>query len=295
MWLLVIIRCLETHGSRSVIDVLLGLCGRYTAGIEQNRITTTCVRFSLALSQRNFNLTIVKSASKESFEMIDSETRDAIYDLITDRIAVGDVFTAYSITQDLRAEGFRVRHEEVKSIVHQMFEDGEMDNYTRELKDYGGPIPAWEYRPDSTVMASHHRVPSTVARNYAASGNTGGPQAFCGTTVPHTDDDDDEDGIYAKADARGTICVPSKLIQDAGFKPGDHVVVITDPNKRLLTLSPLALPAGWDSNGGLSLKIYTVDKYRNVRITRATQLKAGVSANRYTAELDQDHIVLAPC
>ena len=220
--------------------------------------------------------------------MIDTETRDEILTLVADRIDEGATFSAFDITKALRGLRFRVRHDEVKALVHQMFETGGMTGYTRELRDYGGPIPAWEYRPDAVVATNQHRAPSTVARPYFS---TTGPYDIPGSD----DEDEDEDGVYAKADARGTICVPSKLIQDAGFKPGELVVVVSNHAKKTLTLAPMPLPVGWDPNSGGSVKVYTVDKYSNVRITRSAQCAAGVTADKYAAELEQDHIVLRPC
>jgi hypothetical protein len=104
-----------------------------------------------------------------------------VKDFVLGKVQSGASFTAFDITEELGA----AKHRYVKPIVHQMFADGEMAGYTREL-DYSvnQSVPPFRYKPD---------VSATFV-NHVTSGNAmADAQAACADD----DADDDADDVVA--------------------------------------------------------------------------------------------------
>ena len=91
-------------------------------------------------------------------------TRLAIETLVHQRTAEHALFTAYDITCALRAQAGRrkrIRHSDVREVVHQMYAFGMMgQDYERALLDVGGERgPAYVYHPfleDPRTYCSRH-------------------------------------------------------------------------------------------------------------------------------------------
>lgn len=221
--------------------------------------------------------------------MCDNEIRDLIRQEVLDRVSTGrrSSFTAYDITTAIRAKSnIRNRHQEIKAVVHGMYEAGEMPGYSRELRNYGGAEPAWYYfhRVASTSVSDPtvaRRSPSASMRSYPTTpltaGGSGSTQKGC------------------KADGRGTICVPAGLVRGLGLKHGSKAVVVANPSNGTLIITTGMPPSRDGDDTSLKVRMYTVDKDENVRITRSTQILAGLgSESSFTAEADQQQIVLKP-
>ena len=94
--------------------------------------------------------------------MLSQAIQSALEDLIQDQINSGNTFTAFDLTRELRAQGFRVIHGEAKAFVHGFFLSGMMTGYTRELR--GSSLQndlAWTYYPinDPPYWATNHLLP----------------------------------------------------------------------------------------------------------------------------------------
>jgi bifunctional DNA-binding transcriptional regulator/antitoxin component of YhaV-PrlF toxin-antitoxin module len=207
---------------------------------------------------------------------------DLIRREVKGKLARQEPFTAYTVTLALRARNLRVDHQDVRRLVHGMFRNGELDDYGRELRDMGGPARAWYYQPEPTSSLARHRCPSTVARSYLAFPTSGNRR----DRTPH------RVGLHPrKVDRRGTVCIPAVLIRGAGLRRGDRAVVLADVNRGRLAI---ALHASHGAGPPPQSRSYTVDKYGNIRITRAAQRQAGVSAGSYRVERTADGIVIEP-
>jgi bifunctional DNA-binding transcriptional regulator/antitoxin component of YhaV-PrlF toxin-antitoxin module len=235
--------------------------------------------------------------------MLNREITDLIREIVSDRIALQESFSAYDVTKELREQHIRGYHSQFKEVVHEMFEQGEMGDYTRELKDFGGPVMAWEYRPrQQQATAPNHLQPSPlrsygpaqtvatpVAPGVAVLGVTGPsgsgpvPTSICGTTVPAVPSTDDSER-EVKVDGRGTVCIPSALVRSAGLEPGDTAYVYCIPDQLIVSPEP------WDEDADHK---YTVDKHANIRITRAAQQAAGLQGVRLKIVVDDDEILVA--
>ena len=78
--------------------------------------------------------------------MLSNDDIGSIRSIVNGKVMRGEMFTAFDITKELRANGKQVKHYEVKDVVHGMFMDGDMDDYHRNLGNVGNP-PAFIYHP----------------------------------------------------------------------------------------------------------------------------------------------------
>jgi bifunctional DNA-binding transcriptional regulator/antitoxin component of YhaV-PrlF toxin-antitoxin module len=92
--------------------------------------------------------------------------------------------------------------------------------------------------------------------------------------------DDGLDGFSNRSpDARGTLCVPSQLLHEAGLQPGDKVAVVaeTQGDKPVLIVRKRAA-------SDVGLTEYTVDRYGNVRVTAFTLIQGKLPGPTYSFE-----------
>jgi hypothetical protein len=225
--------------------------------------------------------------------MLNIEITDLIREIVSDRIALAESFSAYDVTKELREQNVRGYHSQFKEVVHQMFEQGEMADYTRELKDFGGPVMAWEYQPrQQQATAPNHLQPSGV-RSYGPTPSTTMPAkgtmvlpavaGFCGTPAPAVSATTDDER-QVTVDGRGTVCIPAAVVRAAGLEPGDVANVYCSPDQLVVS--------GEDWNAGDPDHQYTVDKHANIRITRVAQEAAGLNGVILKVVLDGDDILI---
>ena len=79
----------------------------------------------------------------------DSDEVIAVKEVIEDKISHDVMFTAFDITKELRKNGNKVRHGNIRSIVHNLFRNGEINGYTRTIIDINGERP-FVYHPISS-------------------------------------------------------------------------------------------------------------------------------------------------
>ena len=79
--------------------------------------------------------------------MCDLGTYATIQDLCGERVAGGDMFTAFDLSMEAQRRGIRERHRHMKHAVHDYFDSGAMGpEYTRTLIAIpGADAPAWLY------------------------------------------------------------------------------------------------------------------------------------------------------
>jgi hypothetical protein len=86
--------------------------------------------------------------------MITDSDRDVVIGIVKEFISKKWEFTAYNITAEARKKGVSARHNDVKQIVHDMYSDGEMDNYVRKNKDVGKTIQPFLYSPPADSVTT---------------------------------------------------------------------------------------------------------------------------------------------
>jgi hypothetical protein len=212
--------------------------------------------------------------------MLQKEIVDEIAFLIQRRVIKQEGFTAYDITKELRAMFVRCKHDDVKTVVHETFDNAGMAGYSRELRDLGGNGPAWYYFHRNDYASQQYAGQTTAV---TPPGHTLSA-AFCGTTVPQS-------GLTAKADARLTVCIPSKAIKQINLQPGDEVMVTPLPTQNCILVRA---PGKGRTLLSSQTRFYTVDKDCNIRFTRGVLVDADVSSNVFLVEVINDEIVLRP-
>lgn len=78
---------------------------------------------------------------------LDSDAIGTIRSVISDKIEQEGTFTAFDITMELRKRGMQVYHRDVKEMVHNMYDNGDMEDYARTLLDVGSGTKALLYHP----------------------------------------------------------------------------------------------------------------------------------------------------
>jgi retron-type reverse transcriptase len=93
--------------------------------------------------------------------MADAATRRMVEQIVEENVAHGDMFTAFDVTLAVRKIGGNVRHQEVRDLVHELYEQGRMGAaYTRSLVDVGAPTRPYLYHRYSDDAASY-RIPTS--------------------------------------------------------------------------------------------------------------------------------------
>jgi hypothetical protein len=101
-----------------------------------------------------------------------------------------------------------------------------------------------------------------------------------------------DDGT-ARADARGTVCVPSRVIKKAGLKPFGSVAVYASISDRSVTIVGTG---GTPPATHACRRSYTVDKASNVRVTRhlfkTAGLPYGAKGQKYRVKVSNGTVVI---
>jgi hypothetical protein len=112
-----------------------------------------------------------------------------VLNVLTIKVAHGESFTAFDVTKTLRDEGHRVRHRDVRMIVHTTYETDGLKDYDRTYKPVGksGEM-AFVYHPQNPLPSPvlTVQVPGTASDTD-------------GTDSDDTSDPDDEDEQDASA------------------------------------------------------------------------------------------------
>lgn len=203
-----------------------------------------------------------------------------IEDTVKEFVNSDTMFTAWDVTVALRKRSKNnIQHYEVKKEVHQMFDQGNMTGYNRHLANLPNvnSQPWIYYSPsvDPTIYTGKPIVPTAAVVLPSPTSSM--------SSVDSTDDGSDvaaDGSLVYKFDTTDRLCVPNKLIRELNLKVGDEVdVVYTVPTTSEVCVVP---------KGGLpglsSIATYVVDKYDNVRISRAALTKIGINGIAFEIE-----------
>ncbi|MDX1947707.1 MAG: reverse transcriptase domain-containing protein [Pirellulaceae bacterium] len=93
--------------------------------------------------------------------MADPAAIQIIDQVVAERVAAGAMFTAYDVTVEARNRGARVKHDEARDRVHELFQRGTMGAaYARTAIDVGAPTRPFLYHPFSADPRGY-RSPAT--------------------------------------------------------------------------------------------------------------------------------------
>jgi len=180
------------------------------------------------------------------------------------------LFTAHDVTKLLRdkLDGENIRHNDVKRLVHEMFENDDMGIYTRTQVDVGT-------RTNPFVYHLNHQDPTVDYDKDWASNKIQASQSV--TIDPMTgniiDDDDDDDGTTASVTPHTTVRPVGRRLNAPSPTAGP--IPLTNANQ-LLTTTQLrqAVNAGVtaNANDGFKTRFVTKDKRLQVPTKMLTSL-----------------------
>ena len=79
---------------------------------------------------------------------ISVDAEEEIEDVVESLVGAKSSFTAYTVTNELRSRGFQERHKDIKAIVHRIWKDDRIPDYSRHSVTLSGGIRAYLYHPD---------------------------------------------------------------------------------------------------------------------------------------------------
>ena len=211
--------------------------------------------------------------------------------VVNDFVNNGTMFTAWDVTLAVRKTvKAKVQHYEVKREVHQMFDNGNMVGYNRELANLPNVDPQpWIYYPPTADPKTYTGKPVAPAAAAALPAPT--PVASMTALDDGADIGGDGSVVY-KWDTTDRLCVPNKLVRDLGFKAGDEVDVVsvnTVQNEVCVVKKGETFP-GAPPHLSATLATLTVDRYDNIRIGRTALNKASINGVAFEIDRDGDSI-----
>ena len=146
-----------------------------------------------------------------------------ISEVLSEKIANGDIFTAYDVTVAVRDKtNDTVPHNDVRNVLNQDFVTGQMDNYNRELctlNTHGNP-QALVYYPDGSSPSDHPLVDDTVVVDDEDDSSTSFVDHSSTSTAVDLGDDE-----YATT-KEGRIQIPRKITNQVTPDGGTYDILI---------------------------------------------------------------------
>jgi bifunctional DNA-binding transcriptional regulator/antitoxin component of YhaV-PrlF toxin-antitoxin module len=207
-----------------------------------------------------------------------------IEDVVNDFVNNGQMFTAHNVTAEVRRRTKdRVAHDDVKRDVHKMFNDGAMFSYNRSLASLQNVNPQpWIYHPLNSDASQYDGKPSVAAT-----------VATPVLPVPTPNSISTNGDETYKLDTTDRLCIPAKLVRQAGLAAGQVVIVLAMLNDKELVLTGAGNAAKIASSNAVDLiTSYVVDSYDNIRITRGALQKGHLSGTEFEIEGDGDKITV---
>jgi hypothetical protein len=188
------------------------------------------------------------------------EIYDLVAQVVEENVDNEVLFTAWDVTLAANAKAKKQgidgeRHKNIKRKVHEIMNDYVFDGtYLRTYGDAGEnrDVQAFIYHPVGTDIEDYLSSKRTVAVNVktpvtkAPIAKKAKDLAIAGRAVP---------------DNRGRICVPAKVVREAGYMNGDTVSVLFGP--KAIAIIGEFVP---NYTGGAT---YIVDRDDNIRISSA--------------------------
>lgn len=218
--------------------------------------------------------------------------------IVAEKVQQNEMFTAHDITLEARNRGHRVGHQDVKTIVHDYYNRGNMgiayERSTISVPLGGTPFLYHRSVDDPTTyqnIRGQGQVPNPTTQTITipnllstiSSVVDNGIQNVSPFSPFSTSTGDNTDNIGRKPDARQTLSIPANLLRQAGFTPNQQVYVTAVNNT-------LEISSVQQANS----HTYTVDKGNQVRIVQSVLVEAGIGGigETYDCSLESGKVVV---
>jgi hypothetical protein len=99
---------------------------------------------------------VVNTVINTAVDVDANDLRDAISLIVNDKVDQGQMFTAFDITKEIRANGTQARHKDIKEIVHELYINGDMGGYIRSLINIANvTIQPFIYHPNGSDISTY--------------------------------------------------------------------------------------------------------------------------------------------
>lgn len=214
-----------------------------------------------------------------------------------------EVFSAWNITDAVRKMGFAGRHQDMKKVIHDMYQRGDFSGYLKtEVED--------SKRPGTTFFLYH---PNSVDP-HTFDPNTGKAAQLPAPTSSNNDSDDDDsdddsDGGVATATSTATATATTgaraktarqsdgSLVKTLGNSKGSVLYIPKDWVAQIGAQKGQAYMEVDAVNNQIAIKASgsakaCVDKNRNIRIGKTALMKAGING-QVKVKLDGNEILIS--
>lgn len=261
-----------------------------------------------------------KSFPKGTYAMSVSSVAEAV---VNEKAQGGELFTAHDVTMAVRSRGHKAGHNEVRDAVHDYFNRGGMGvAYTRStITVPGGATPYLYHRSvDDPSQYGNIRgggavsvpAPATISVPAPDSNDDGddddGPTGYAAKSSPINIPSSlvgsvagvaitkqtsygasftaNKPGVTSarQVDGRDTLSLPTSLIRNVGFKPGQQVFAVATTQGVELTATP-------PTNATVFSK-YTVDSHGQIRLTQNLLGRAGIGGKQYDVSENGSKLVV---
>lgn len=206
-----------------------------------------------------------------------------------------ELFTAYDITLSARDKGHRVKHDEVRPIVH-AYHDSDQKfsaDYTKTLINVTNTETSWLYHPVGADINTYlsklnvNQQPQQVVLS-PGGGLIGNFQPiaipnFNSAPVVQTTQKVQQAGVLKSriVDGRGSLSIPAQLVRQAGFITGQKVFARGENDKVVV------------SSVAQTSKKYTVNRSCQIRITQPFLSKCGLKGQKYDIDFQNGEILIS--
>jgi len=230
-------------------------------------------------------------------KQMDQDVRQLTKDIVKELTDKDYQFTAYDVTKLVRGTtNERIPHWQVKSIVHDMFDNGEMvGNYSRRLIIIPGTNDQGLLYHDTGSNQGLYDPDFVPSIDIDGTKNNPTVTALVQDDEDDSEDDeddseddeddseDDEDTIntvsnigtgYIAVDGRGRLCITVSLVRELNLNPGNTVVVYPLLKQKCLYIYNIVQPG--DFTPKPEDRYFRVDRDGNIRLTASVLREAGM-------------------
>jgi hypothetical protein len=201
--------------------------------------------------------------------MCDANTESLIKTAVNGFVQKGYMFSAFDVTRFLRKGGERIRHNDTKDVVTEMFSNSEMGMYVRATKDIGAPVAPFIYSHPYSDISNYSADwvdtnPNQVGMCYDMGSSAATPMVSAvpvsspAPVAPAVPASKLPDGVYKTTD-EGRLNIPIHYVQNIINTPCVNIYQLNGGLSILPSSTP-SYSAKVNKDGRIRLSRSTLDK-----------------------------------
>lgn len=235
--------------------------------------------------------------------MLDTATRNVIEGIVLRRIKLGQdwqqdmsqpldpdaIFTALHVSREAQAQyQIHNRHSNMKDVVHELFDSGQLVGYQRSLEEVEAGTPkAWVYYPQFADPKTCQPAPARPGTATTVSTVTTAPIPQLPSPVAPLNGNAVATAATGlgghQIDKRGRLWVPTAMIAGLGLKRSEWAYAMPGTQQVIVTK---------DDPQDASSYRYRVDKSGNIPLSRSCLNKGGLVGNSFDVVKVNDTVII---